>query len=92
MNRLRRLMGDGRGACGVLSQSTHSGGSGAPPGRHYDRSARSSLDWDRPKAANGRLRPRPRKRGLELSGKGFVPAARAATARRKAPRVSERAA
>jgi hypothetical protein len=25
----------------------HSGGSGTPPGRHYDRSARSSLDWDR---------------------------------------------
>ncbi len=22
------------------------GGSGIPPGRHYDRSARSSLDWD----------------------------------------------
>ena len=25
------------------------GGSGVPLGRHYDRSARSSLDWDRPK-------------------------------------------
>jgi hypothetical protein len=27
--------------------TTHSGGSGTPPERHYDRSARSSLDWDR---------------------------------------------
>jgi hypothetical protein len=29
------------------AHASHSGGSGAPPGRHYDRSARSSLDWDR---------------------------------------------
>ncbi len=36
------------------------GGSGTPPGRHDDRPARSSLDWDRRK-------PRPRKRGPELS-------------------------
>ena len=31
-----------------------SGGSGNTPGRHYDRSARSSLDWDRRKVANTR--------------------------------------
>ena len=28
------------------------GGSGKTPGRHHDRSARSSLDWDRRDAAN----------------------------------------
>jgi hypothetical protein len=26
--------------------TSHSGGSGTPPGRHYDRSAGSLLDWD----------------------------------------------
>jgi hypothetical protein len=31
-----------------------SGGSGNTPGRHYDRSARSSLDWDRLKTGNAR--------------------------------------
>ena len=41
--------------------TTHSGGSGTPPVRHYDRSARSSLKWDRDKQS-----PRPRKRGPEL--------------------------
>jgi hypothetical protein len=30
------------------------GGSGNTPGRHYDRSARSSLDWDRLEAGNTR--------------------------------------
>jgi hypothetical protein len=45
----------------------HPGGSGVPLGRHHDRSARSSLDWDRPMAGNARRMPRPRKRGLELS-------------------------
>ena len=29
-------------------------GSGNTPGRHYDRSARSSLDWDRLKTGNAR--------------------------------------
>jgi hypothetical protein len=28
------------------------GGSGKTPGRHHDRSARSSLDWDRPASGN----------------------------------------
>jgi hypothetical protein len=27
-------------------------GSGNTPGRHHDRSARSSLDWDRPSSGN----------------------------------------
>ncbi len=31
-----------------------SGGSGFTPGRHDDRSARSSLDWDRKAAGNAR--------------------------------------
>ena len=34
-----------------------------PPGRHYDRSAGSRLDWDWPKAANSLQGARPRKRG-----------------------------
>jgi hypothetical protein len=56
----------------------HPGGSGAPPGRHYDRSARSSLDWDRPrrltpaKAASQEARP-----GAEL--RPFGAASRAAS-------------
>ncbi len=32
MNRLRRLVGDGRGARGRGQHATHPGGSGAPPG------------------------------------------------------------
>jgi hypothetical protein len=44
------------------------GGSGKTPGRHHDRSARSSLDWDRPASGNAWSKPRPRKRVLELSG------------------------
>src|SRR5262249_15253678 len=46
--------------------TSHPGGPGTPAGRHYDRSARSSLEWDRGAglasqearpgaAANGRL-------------------------------------
>jgi hypothetical protein len=31
--------------------SSHSGGFGTPPGRHYDPSVRSSLDWDRATAS-----------------------------------------
>ncbi len=41
---------------------------GKTPGRHYDRSATLSLDWDRSPSGNARRRPRPRKRVLELSG------------------------
>jgi len=41
---------------------------GKTPGRHYDRSATLSLDWDRSPSANAWRRPRPRKRVLELSG------------------------
>ena len=39
------------------------GGSGAPLGRHKDRSARSSLDWTSPRRAKHPPQPRPRKRG-----------------------------
>src|SRR4051812_7535368 len=38
------------------------GGPGTPPGRHQDRSARSSLDWDRPQRLTA-AKPRRRKRG-----------------------------
>src|SRR6202012_3868975 len=37
--------------------TSHSGGSGAPLGRHYGRSARSSLDWDRASALSWETRP-----------------------------------
>jgi hypothetical protein len=43
------------------------GGSGQTPGRHDDRSARSSLDWDRRGRVTPALWPSPRKRVLELS-------------------------
>ncbi len=43
------------------------GGSGAPPARHYDRAARCSLDWDRPKPGNARRSRVPGSAGLELS-------------------------
>jgi hypothetical protein len=46
---------------GVASQATLPGGSGDPLGRHYDRSARSSLDWDRLKAGNALQRHVPGK-------------------------------
>jgi hypothetical protein len=49
--------------------TSHSGGFGAPPGRHYDRSARSSLDWDwaqMPSSQEARPGAEPR----ELSGRG----------------------
>ncbi len=41
---------------------------GKTPGRHDDRSATFSLDWDRPPSGNAWRMPRPRKRVLELSG------------------------
>ena len=45
------------------------GGSGAPPARHYDRAARCSLDWDRPKPGNARRSHVPGSAGLELSAR-----------------------
>jgi hypothetical protein len=59
------------------------GGSGTPLDRHYDRSARSSLNWDRPIAGNTRVSRVLRKRGLGLSC-GIKPAANVAVERRKA--------
>jgi len=41
---------------------------GKTPGRHDDRSATLSLDWDRSPSGNAWRMPRPRKRVLELSG------------------------
>jgi hypothetical protein len=54
----------------------HSGGSGTPPGRHYDRSARSSLHW--PVCLYGF-----KKRGPELA-RSFHSATNAAVERREA--------
>ena len=45
------------------------GGSGTPPARHYDRAARCSLDWDRPKPGNARRSHVPGSAGLELSAR-----------------------
>ncbi len=53
------------------------GGSGAPPVRHYDRAARCSLGWDRPKPGNARRSQVPGSAGLELSSRR-KPRARAA--------------
>jgi hypothetical protein len=57
------------------------GGPGTPAGRHYDRSARSSLDWDRGSLAAA---PRPRKPGPGLQRMAAWPFARAAVERREA--------
>src|ERR1700728_356637 len=52
------------------SSLPHSGGFGAPPGRHYDRSARSSLCWDqrtvRPVPKFQEARPGAEPRGKSL--------------------------
>jgi hypothetical protein len=53
---------------GEASSALLPGGFGKTPGRHHDRSARSSLDWDRSASGNAESTPRPRKRVLKLSG------------------------
>jgi hypothetical protein len=58
----------GRGECSEGGSSLPSpGGSGKTPGRHHDRSARSSLDWDRGRAGNTRRSRVPGSAYLELS-------------------------
>ena len=86
MNRLRRLVGDGRGARGRGQHATHPGGSGAPPGGTKT-ACEELAGLGQPAAGNTRRSASPRKRGLELSGRSFAPTARAATARREAPRT-----
>jgi hypothetical protein len=44
------------------------GGPGKTPGRHDDRPTGSPLDWDRRRRLTAVFQPRPRKRGLGLSG------------------------
>ena len=70
--------GAGAGPAGVGSSPALPGGFGATPGRHYDRPARSSLDWDR------KLRVPGSASGAEL--RRWLAAASAAVERRQAAR------
>src|SRR5208282_2485334 len=66
---------------------------GKTPGRHDDRSATLSLDWDRSPSSNAWRMPRPRKRVLELScGVGSLQQVPRWNAVRRARRVKARAA
>ena len=61
---------DGAGAvpAGAGSSPALPGGFGQTSGRHDDRPAAMSLDWDRRRRVTPVSRPRPRKNVLELSG------------------------
>ena len=74
---------DGAGAvpAGAGSSPALPGGFGATPGRHYDRPARSSLDWDR------KLRVPGSASGAEL--RRWLAAASAAVERRQAARRAD---
>jgi hypothetical protein len=59
--------GAGCGACGRKGTLLpNSSGSGTPLGRHYDRSARSSLDWDRRRLTAAKATSQETRPGAEL--------------------------
>ena len=61
-----------------------SGGSGKTPGRHHDRSARSSLDWDRPVSGNGLMSAASQEARSRAERRRWFAAASAAVERRQA--------